>query len=104
MSFLETEKLTTISTCHVCEETARKLPVNAADLVRPSQPDWWPQFCRDEGWLFYLFGDQDTFNINYNEAPKDLRDVLQYVRNSGYMWCLFDCDGPIIDALYHYEW
>lgn len=101
---LETEKLTTIATSHVSKQTCEKLPENAADLVRTNQPDWWPTFCRDEGWLFYLFGDQATFDINYRDAPKDLREVLQYVRNSGFMWCLFDCDGPVIDGLYEYEW
>jgi hypothetical protein len=104
VSLLETEKLTTISTSHVSEATMKRLPEKAADLDSTNTPGWWPQFCRAEGWLFYLFGDQDTFNINYVDAPKDLLDVLMYVRNSGFMWCLFDCDGPIIDGLYEYEW
>lgn len=108
MALLEIEKLAVISTAHVSEHTVSLLPEKAADLEhgRPDRPkhDWWPEFVRDEGWLFYLYGYQDEFDYNYQNAPKDLKDVLQYVRNSGCLWCLFDCDGRTIDGLYTYEW
>ena len=107
MSLLEIEKLAVVSTAHVSEDTANKLPATALDLAgRPDLPalPWWPAFVRDEGWLFYLYGYQDEFEYKYELAPKDLKDVLQYVRNSGCMWCLFDCDGTKVDGLFTYEW
>jgi hypothetical protein len=102
---LEIVKLVTLSTCHLSESTSKNLPNGAsANQGVVGLPDWWPEFTRDEGWLFWVPADEVIFEAAFAEAPKDLRDVLMYVRNSGCEWCLFDCDGPICDALYQYEW
>lgn len=102
---LEIVKLVTLSTSHVSQTTSNMLPQNATHLASTrAPPDWWPEFVRDEGWMFWVPEDVVIFEAAFADAPKDLRDVLMYVRNSGCEWCLFDCDGPICDALYHYEW
>ena len=98
------EQLVCISTAHVSKATADKMPQCRADLDDVNQPDWWPEFLRDEGWLFFLYSSQDEFEFKYKTAPKDLNDVLQYMHNSGFRWCMFDCDGAIIDGLHQYEW
>ncbi len=102
---LEIVKLVTLSTGHVSQTTANMLPQNAVHLEGTrTLHDWWPEFARDEGWMFWVPADDVVFEAGYAKAPKDLRDVLLYVRNSGCEWLLLDCDGPVCDALFHYDW
>ena len=102
---LEIVKLVTLSTSHVSQATSLLMPKDSSTLITTiKQPDWWPEFVRDEGWLFWVPQDEVIFEAAFAEAPKDLRDVLMYIRNSGCEWCLFDCDGPLCDALYQYDW
>jgi len=102
---LEIVKLVTLSTSHISQTTVHNLPNGRGDHwgVRGT-PDWWPRFARDEGWLFWVPADEAAFQICYAEAPKDLLDVLMYIRNSGCEWLLLDCDGPTCDVLYQYDW
>jgi hypothetical protein len=102
---LEISKLVTLSTSHLSQTTANNLPSGRGDHQGVvGTPDWWPQFSRDEGWLFWVPTDEAAFQSIYAESPKDLLDVLMYVRNSGCEWLLFDSDGPLCDVLYQYEW
>ncbi len=101
----EIVKLLTVTTAHLSKNTVDQLPKDAEDhvgLVDP--PDWFPTFTRDEGWMFYIPPEPDFFNVNFAEAPKDLKEVFLFARMHGCVWLLFDSDGPIVDALFFYEW
>lgn len=105
MKKLEIDRMLLLATAHVSEATMQKLPCSAQVLYEDkNSPDWWPAFARDEGWVFWVPDDTIVFESAYANAPKDLREVLLYAQRNSCSWVMFDCDGPSVDDLYHYDW
>lgn len=110
MSALEIARMLVLSTGHISPKTADQLPRGHMDMVEDVStgasdvPSWGPTFARDEGWLFYVPPDKDAFEEQFEDAPKDLKDVLAFARMNECVWCMLDCDGPVVDGLYHYNW
>ncbi len=100
---LEIEKMLILSTRHLRESTAKTLPQSEQD--EPSSIEaahWWPQFTREEGWLFYVppVAHEDT---RYVDAPEELRAIVALARAHGCAWVMLDRDGPQVD-LPGWEW
>ena len=113
---LEIAKMLVLSTRHLTQATANKLPQGHADLAYfesqrlatssgrtkslgpDEEPDWWPTFARDEGWVFHVGDPHDE------DTPKDLTLLLAFAQRQGVDWLMLDRDGPVVEELPHYEW
>lgn len=51
------------------------------------------------GWFVYVPEIMDTY-----EMPKDLDNCIQFARNNGCDWIMFDRDVETIDSLQIYDW
>ena len=102
---LEINRMLVLSTAHVSQETADKLPRGHADMVdddfggSSDVPSWGPAFARAEGWLFYV-GDAKT----YEDAPSDLKECVAFANSCNCVWLMFDRDGNEVPQLPTYEW
>jgi len=101
----EVHRMLVLSTSHITLETADKLPRGHIDMESPEDvPEWGPSFARNEGWLFYIAPEKNWFDDRYGDAPKDLYAVLDFARQHECVWLMLDTDGPVVDALPHWEW
>lgn len=93
---LPISKVLTLSTCHINEDTARKL----------SDPEWnvgisvYQKECY--GWWIYV---PPGFISNENrKIPAELYDCLLLAYNNNCEWLCFDRDAKEVDILAKYEW
>lgn len=94
---LEIHKMLVLSTAHVMSSTADELEFGE------TKADWKPAFTREEGWVFYVPG-ASADDSRYNDAPNDIRMLIEFARDQGVQWLMFDSDGPTVDNLEVYEW
>jgi hypothetical protein len=100
MSKLEFQKMQVASTAHVSKETADLLPRGHSDMESEDDiPSWGPTFAREEGWLFYV-GSLSHFE----EAPKELFEVVLLAHQQGCQWLMLDRDGETVDNLPTFDW
>ena len=84
---LEIQKIMTLSTAHIKEQTAKFLDKSA---YKKSEYGW---FLPIEDRSY------DTTTI-----PEDLKKVIEFAKDHGCSWLCLDRDGPILDYLDTYEW
>lgn len=108
---LEIEKMLVLSTGHVSEETANRLPRGHADMAgddfneSDDIPEWGPAFARAEGWLFRVPRMADNGEPDdLPGTPEDLARVFMFARENGCDWVMLDCDGPQVNTLPFHEW
>ncbi len=95
------EKMLVLSTGHISETTMKELPESYVGMTRDNQPDWWPTFARDEGWVFYIY--EDATEV-WKYAPKDLVACIEFARQRGCKWLMLDCDGAQVPELPFHVW
>lgn len=96
---LDIEQMLVVSTSHITPELAQTLS-NDPD---PEHMEWWPDFSRDEGWIFYAPA-SDVDDPRYADAPACLQALIEFARSHGCCWLMLDCDGETVPALPTWEW
>lgn len=97
---LRIEKVLTLSTCHISEETARQLEKSLngeyfpISVYRKERYGWW---------LFIQKDRLDEFAVS-KYISDDLYECIQLAVGYGCEWLCLDCDGQEADNLQRYEW
>lgn len=101
MSRLDIEKMLTLSTAHITEETSGKLE------TEPNTDDMSLCVYEKAEYGFFIYIDENVIRRiadNDNAIPEDLRACLKLaIDNDCKVLCL-DCDGIEVDELQTYEW
>lgn len=96
---IEFEKLLTLSTAHICKETADKLDAdpetNCLGLCVYSKANY--------GWFIYDIA-QLPYNKEFEELPEDLANVIRFAHDLGVNILCLDCDGEELPYLKTYTW
>lgn len=88
---MEIETIPIISTGHVSEETANAIyDGGLGDLMKSVY-----------GWIIWVCPDAE---IDPYEWPQDLATVVDWAREQGYMYVMFDRDADTIEGLPIYDW
>ena len=87
---MEINKMLTVSTAHISEETAELLDKDIS-IVAYQKGDY--------GWFIHIHDDCDEYEI-----PKDLLKLLMFAKDLNCDWLCLDCDGDILDYLETYDW
>lgn len=92
---LEIQKMITLSTAHITEQTAKLLDKEpeennmAISVYKKSEYGW---FLPIE-------------SISYDTVPfQDLKKVIEFAKDHGCSWLCLDCDGPMLEYLDTYKW
>lgn len=54
------------------------------------------------GWFVYVCDNPSHDTAEY--VPNELLLCLEFARERGHEWIMFDCDGPLQDGLVVYDW
>ena len=93
-----TAKVMEISTCHVSEETAKMLDIEAANTER--NLDLVVYAKGEYGWWIFV-PDEDMMP---ETIPEELAACLNHARKAGCKWLCLDCDADVIDELAKFSW
>lgn len=93
---LEIQKMITLSTAHITEQTAKLLD------KEPEKNNMTISVYKKSEYGWFL----PIESIDYNTAaiPEDLKKVIAFAKDHGCSWLCLDCDGPILDYLDTYKW
>ena len=101
---MEINKMLTVSTAHITQETAELLDKICKDSTLSSLIVY-EKVCRykniqeEYGWFIYC-----NVNLADLKAPEDLLNVICFAKDLGCAWLCFDRDGDILDYLETYNW
>lgn len=94
MSYYEIDKMLTLSTAHISEDTANYLDGNVNDLVVYPKGKY--------GWFIYI--DVDGIEEALNIIPPDLAHIINFARKNGFTILCFDRGGECLNELTQYSW
>ena len=96
---LEIDKMITISTGHIKEDTALalerevKYELNKIPLSIYNKAEF--------GWFIFV---PDKNDFEEENIPNDLLDCINFAIKHDYNWLCLDCDGLIVPDLKTYDW
>ena len=88
---MEIDRMLTLSTAHICQDTAEKMESHLLDLTIYEKGKY--------GWFIYV--EPETAE---KKIPQDLSVVLKIAEKAGCVWICLDCDGAKIENLPVFEW
>lgn len=89
---MEINKMLTISTAHISEETAKLLDKDEIGI---------PVFNKGNyGWFIFV----PQYNDYVSYIPKDLNHLLTFAKDCDCDWLCLDADGEILDYLETFVW
>ena len=88
---MEIDRMLTLSTAHICQDTAEKMENHLLDLTIYEKGKY--------GWIIYVDPE-----IAGKKIPQDLSSILKTAEKAGCTWLCLDCDGEKIKNLPTYEW
>lgn len=88
---MEIDRRLTLSTAHICQDTAEKMGNHLLDLTIYEKGKY--------GWIIYVDPE-----IAGKKIPQDLSSVLKTAEKARCIWLCLDCDGEKIKNLPTYEW
>lgn len=104
----ETFTVVVLSTGHVTKGTADSLDEIIKLRFAGTQSQVgigdWRYWVIAERWAEYGWWVWAGIEDGRDELPADLRACLDYGRDHGARWVMFDCDGPLEPELTRYEW
>jgi hypothetical protein len=83
-----------ISTCHVSEETAKRLDEG-------KDCPWTIVAAYEHGWFIWC---QASDLMDTLDVPEDLRAVMEWGNRHNVKWVRMDCDQGAVADLPHYDW
>lgn len=93
---MEIDKMLTLSTGHITEESAILLD-RLADGITDNGPITYKK--KDYGWFVHIYDILEEFDI-----PEDLKKVIEFARRHNCSWLCLDCNGNRVDFLPVYDW
>lgn len=90
---IPSETLAVISTAHLPEVEAKRIPT----AIERRLVGGITGMSREEGFLIY------TKQVIDNDLPH-LNYILGFLRATGFVWVLFDCDAEAIEDLEVFNW
>ena len=94
MSYFEIDKMLTISTAHITENTVNYLDGDANNLVVYPKAEY--------GWFIYI--DVDGIEEVLNMIPSDLAYVISFARKNEFTLLCIDRGGECVSELPKYSW
>lgn len=95
------EKMLTLSTAHVSEDTAALLEDTLQQTLGTA-----PFICfqkDDYGWFVHVPADV-SMRESLDTFPEDLRTCMDHARAEGCTWLMFDRDADLVEGLPAYDW
>lgn len=97
---LEINKMLTLSTCHITEETNNRM----LDLSPEEILDLFPIIVYPKDGYGYFVVVPFENEENSRRVPQDLKDIIKFAKANSCEWVMLDSDGLANEYLPSYNW